>query len=113
MNAIFVWTFREEESQLKEEISVKELFLQKEKEIFVLRYNITRITSVYLYLSLLNPLHPNISWHSLHTVHLTFSKMLPKRICFTIHSFVSWWSFSLFSWSLCVICKEKLDASHT
>ena len=54
MNTIFVWTFREEESQLKEEISVKELFLQKEKEIFVLRYNITRITSVYLYLSLLN-----------------------------------------------------------
>ena len=50
MNAIFVWTFREEESQLKEEISVKELFLQKEKEIFVLRYNITRITSVYFIL---------------------------------------------------------------
>ena len=113
MNAIFVWTFREEESQLKEEISVKELFLQKEKEIFVLRYNITRIKFVYLYLSLLNTLHPNISWHILRTAHLTFSKMLPKRICFTIHSFVSGWSFSLFSWSLCVICKEKLDASHS
>ena len=47
----------------------------------------------------LNPLHPNISIHNLHTVLYTFPKVLTRRICLTIKSFFSWWSFPLFSWS--------------
>ena len=34
----------------------------------------------------LNPLHPNISMHKLHTVLYTFPKRLTRRICFTIKS---------------------------
>ena len=64
----------------------------------------------------LNPLHPNISIHIHHTVLCTFTKVLTRRLCLTIKSFFSWWSFPLFSWPLCVIqwwyCKEK-DASHS
>ena len=63
-----------------------------------------------------NPLHPNISWHVLHTVFITFPKVLTRRTCLTIKSFYCWWSFPFFSWPLCVIwgwyCKEKFDASH-
>ena len=46
----------------------------------------------------INPLHPNISMHILHTVLYTFPKVLTRRICLTIKSFFSWWSFSLFLW---------------
>ena len=63
-----------------------------------------------------NPLHPNISIHILHTVICIFTDVLTRRICLTIKSFFSWWSFPLFSWHWCVIqlwyCKEKLDAGH-
>ena len=45
-----------------------------------------------------NSLHPNISKHILHTVLYTFPKVLTRRICLTIKSFFSWWSFPLFSW---------------
>ena len=37
---------------------------------------------------ILNPLHPNISMHILHTVLYTFPKMLTRRICLTIKSFL-------------------------
>ena len=30
---------------------------------------------------LLNPLHPKISMHNLHTVHYTFNRMMKRRIC--------------------------------
>ena len=64
-----------------------------------------------------NPLHPNISMHILHTVLNTFPKVLTRRICLTIYSFYCWWSFPFFLWPFCVIwgwyCKEKLDASHS
>ena len=64
-----------------------------------------------------NPLHPSNSIHILHTVLCTFTKVLKRRICQTIESFISWWLFPLFSWHLCVIqwwsCKEKLDASRS
>ena len=43
-------------------------------------------------------LHPDISMHILHTVLYTFPKVLTRRICLTIKSFISWWSFPLFSW---------------
>ena len=64
-----------------------------------------------------NPLHLNIRMHILHTVLYTFPKVLKKRICLTIKSFFTCWSFPLFSWPYCFIqgwsCKEELDASHS
>ena len=45
-----------------------------------------------------NPLHPNISIDSLHTVLYTFPKELTRRLSLTIKSFFSWWSFPVFSW---------------
>ena len=45
-----------------------------------------------------NLLHPNISIHNLYTVFCTFGNVLTRRICLTIKSFFSWWSFPLFSW---------------
>ena len=66
--------------------------------------------------SYINPLHPNISMHILHTVLLTFPKVMTRRICLPIESFFAWWSFPFFLWPWCVIqrwyCKEKLDVSH-
>ena len=63
-----------------------------------------------------SPLHPNISIHILHNVSYVFPKELSRRICFTIKSFLSYWSYPLFSRPSCAIqgwyCKEKLDASH-
>ena len=44
--------------------------------------------------SLFNPLHHNISMHTLCTVLHTLPKVLNKRICLMINSFFSWWSFS-------------------
>ena len=64
-----------------------------------------------------NPLHPNISMHILHTVLRTFPKRLWRRICVTIKSCSSWWSSPPLSQLLCLIqgwySKEKLDASHS
>ena len=58
----------------------------------------------------LNPLHPNVSMHILHTVLYKFPWVLTRRICSTILSFF-WWQFPLFSRPLWVIwecyCKEK------
>ena len=48
--------------------------------------------------SLFHPLHPNASLHMLHTLLQTFPKVLIKRICLTIKSFFSWWSFPLIWW---------------
>ena len=65
----------------------------------------------------INPLHSNISMHILHTVLYTFPKVLIRRTFWTIKSFISWWSFPLFSWPWCVIqgwhSREKLDISHS
>ena len=51
------------------------------------------------------------------TVLCTFPKMLTRRICLTIKSFFTWWSFPLFSWPYCLIqgwyCEENLDSSHS
>ena len=58
----------------------------------------------------LNPLHPNVSMHILHTVLYKFPWVLTRRICSTILSFF-WWRFPLFSRPFCVIwecyCREK------
>ena len=48
--------------------------------------------------NLLDTLHPNININILHTVLCTLTKVLTRRICLTIKSFFSWWSFPLFSW---------------
>ena len=60
---------------------------------------------------LFNLLQPKFITHFLRTVLYTFPKVLKRRICLTIKSFFSWWSFLLFSWPWCVIlgwyCKEK------
>ena len=45
-----------------------------------------------------NPLHPNISMHILHTVCSTFPKVLTRRNCWTIKGFFSQWLFPVFSW---------------
>ena len=42
-------------------------------------------------------LHRDISMYILQTVLYTFHKVLKRRICLTIKSSFSWWSFSLFS----------------
>ena len=38
-----------------------------------------------------NPFHPNISMHILHTVLFTFPKLLTKRIYLSIKRFFRWW----------------------
>ena len=78
-------------------------FVQKKKSVTTtISYsNHTLYTHKLLPLHLstqINPLHPNISINILHTVLCTFSKVLKRRICSTIKSFFSWWSFLLFSW---------------
>ena len=54
-----------------------------------------------------NPLHPNISMHILHTVCSTFPKVLTRRNCWTIRrvSLVSDYCFPR--------CKRKLDACYS
>ena len=63
-----------------------------------------------LCISDIHPLHPNINSHILHTVICSFTMVLTRRICQTITSSFSCWSFPLFSWHQCVIqwwyCKE-------
>ena len=50
--------------------------------------------------------------HILPTVLYSFPKVLTRRICLTIKSFLSWWSFPSISWPQCVIqwwyCTENL-----
>ena len=58
-----------------------------------------------------------ISIHIPYTVLQPFPNVLTWRICLTIKSFFSWWSFAVqFSWTSCVIqrwyCKT-LDTSHS
>ena len=38
----------------------------------------------------INPLHPNINMHILHTVLYKCPKVLIRRICVTIYSFFGW-----------------------
>ena len=45
--------------------------------------------------TLINPLHPNIRIHILHTVLYTFPKLLTRRICLTINILLSRLSFPL------------------
>ena len=51
----------------------------------------------------LNFLHPNINIHILHTVLVTFTMLLTRRIFLAIRSFLNKWSFPLFI-RLSIIC---------
>ena len=73
-------------------------FVPQPETIFVKNYQ-TSITTSWIFLSLLssvpylmhtviNPIHPNISMHILHTVLYTFPWVMTKRICLTINSFL-------------------------
>ena len=55
-----------------------------------------------------NSLHLNISMHILHSFLHTFLKELTRRICFTIKSFFSWWSFPLLIPHFNVLCNLLL-----
>ena len=46
----------------------------------------------------LNPIHPNISMHILHTFLYIFTEVMTRRICQKIKGFFGWWSFPLISW---------------
>ena len=54
-----------------------------------------KVTHYYLsaniWKAFFNPLHPEISMHILHSVLHKFPKVLIRRICLTIKSFLSWW----------------------
>ena len=66
----------------------------------IVRKNYFR-SAVYAWLArgfCVNPVHPNISIYILHTVLYTFPKVLTKRICLTIKSFFSCWSFPRVFW---------------
>ena len=39
----------------------------------------------------INPWHSNISMHILHSILCTFPRVLTRRICSMIKSFISWW----------------------
>ena len=53
--------------------------------------------NIYYFWSIINPLHPNISMHILHTVLNTFRYVLAGRICLTIKRFFSLLLLPLFS----------------
>ena len=55
-------------------------------------YILTHALCFYLCFScnILNPLHPNISMHILHTILYIFPLVQTGRICLTIKSFFSW-----------------------
>ena len=48
----------------------------------------TNCNLFYATTAILNPSHPNISMHVLHTVFYTFLQLYSRRICLTIKSFV-------------------------
>ena len=54
----------------------------------------------------LNPLHPNISMHILHTALYTFPKVLTGRICLPIKRFLPRWTFPFFLMTL--VCDSGL-----
>ena len=63
-------------------------------ESFKLLFKISNATFSWVF----NPLHPKIIMHILHTVLYTFPEEKRRRLCLLIKSFISWWSFSSFSW---------------
>ena len=62
---------------------------EAERKVQNYRIEVGRRFTISMAVSI-NPLHPNISLHLLHTVLRTFPKVLTGRICVTIMSFFSW-----------------------
>ena len=65
-----------------------------------LLYHFMALTTLWLNLwstTVVNPSHTSISMNILHTVLCTFLKVLTRRICLPIKSFLPWWPFLLFS----------------
>ena len=63
------------------QLEVKDRFKKGAQNIYLI---FTYISHVYC----LNPLHPNISLHILHTAPYTFPNVLKRRICLPIQSFL-------------------------
>ena len=58
----------------------------------------TSLSCTHTHVYYLNPLHPIISLHILHTALYTFLKVLKRRICLPIKSLLTCWPFPSFSW---------------
>ena len=61
------------------------------KDTVDLKKVLKHLFDIHIYIShiyCLNPLHPNISLHILHTALYTFPKVLKRRICLPIKSFL-------------------------
>ena len=73
-------------------VYLKEKKIPKREKIQANRQGLTTLHfyKVLKNILALNPLHPNISMHILHTFLCTFTKVLTRRICLTIKSFFSW-----------------------
>ena len=75
--------------------------------------NQPHLTSVILF----NLTHPNTNVQILLTVLHSLPKVRTRRICLTIGSIFSCWSFPLSSWHWCLIqgcyCKGKFGALHS
>ena len=91
--------------------------LSRLKIILLVTYKSINLYAVSFIWKFFTPSHPNISMHILHTVLYTFAKELTRRICLSIKSFFSWWSFTLFSCTYFLIqgwyCMEKLAATYS
>ena len=57
---------------------------------FIYFFNFWWLNQAKTDVKIINPLHPNISMHILHSVLNTFPKLLTRRICLTIENFFRW-----------------------
>ena len=64
--------------------------------VMLFHYDFLTSPSPLPYPSWAPPPPPPLKYHILHTFIYTSPKVLTKRICLTIKSFLSWWSFPIF-----------------
>ena len=64
--------------------------------VMLFHYDFLTSPSPLPYPSWAPPPPPSLKYHILHTFINTSPKLLTKRICLTIRSFLSWWSFPIF-----------------
>ena len=64
--------------------------------VMLFHYDFLTSPSPLPYPSWAPPPPPPLKYHILHTFINTSPKLLTKRICLTIRSFLSWWSFPIF-----------------
>ena len=75
----------------KSEISVWQIFINQKLHSNYMNCQARKMI-FHLQICDLNPFHPNIQIHNLHTVLNTLPKVLTRRISLTIKSFFSSWS---------------------